>query len=357
MSTKVSKGVDLKNSELSELLSRASEDEADHRRRALRRAGRAAMLWPEEAADLAAAGRPLRELPSVGPWVERRILDWLESTPEVPEPPAERSGFLTMAEAQAALDADPRWRGLVRGDLQVHTTHSDGHHPLEEMVEAVRQRGYDYVGITDHSVGLPIANGMSEARLAAQGREIDALNERLADHEGFRVLRSIEMNLSPEGEGDMDPAALARLDLVLGAFHSKLRLNEDQTERYLAAVRNPDIHVLAHPTTRMFGRRKGLTANWGRVFEEATRLDVAVEIDATLHRQDLHAGLLEIAREAGTRISIGTDSHYLSELEAMDLGLGAAALARIDPDRVLNVMPAEELVAWASERRRLAATE
>ncbi len=341
--------MNLTNAQLSELLSRASEEESDHRRRALRRAGRAAMLWPEEAAAVAGAGRPLRELTAVGPWIERRILEWLESPPEIPEPPEVRRGFLSMAEALPALEADPRWRGRVRGDLQVHTTYSDGRYPLDEVVQAVRERGYEYVGITDHSVGLPIANGMSEERLAAQALDIASLNERMDD---FRILHSIEMNLSPEGEGDMDPAALARLDLVLGAFHSKLRGTEDQTDRYLAALRNPTIHVLAHPTTRRFGSRLGLNADWSRVFAEATRLDVAVEIDCSLARQDLNVELARHARDAGTRISIGTDAHYLSELDTMDLGLGTAALAGIDPDRVLNLMPADELVAWAAERRR-----
>jgi DNA polymerase (family 10) len=345
----MSRNESLTNSQLSELLSRASEEESDHRRRALRRAGRAAMLWPEEAASVAEAGRPLRELTSVGPWIEHRILEWLESPPEVPEPPELRRGFLTMAEALPALEADPRWRERVRGDLQVHTTYSDGRYPLDEVVQAVRERGYAYVGITDHSVGLPIANGMSEERLAAQAVDIASLNERMDD---FRILHSIEMNLSPEGEGDMDPAALARLDLVLGAFHSNLRVTEDQTERYLAALANPTIHVLAHPRTRMFGRRIGLRADWARVFAEATRVDAAVEIDASMSRQDLDIERLRIARDAGTRISIGTDAHYLSELDTMDLGLGMAALAGIDPDRVLNLMPAEELVAWAAERRR-----
>lgn len=342
----------LTNRDLAELLSRAAEDETEHRRRALRRAGRAAMLWPEEAADIAASGRPLTDLRAVGPWVERLITAWLDDPPEVPEPPPLRAGFLTMAEARRALADRPEWRAMLRGDLQVHTTHSDGKYPLEEVVAACAERGYAYVGITDHSVGLPIANGMSEERLRAQGLEIDTLNARLGgDGEPIRVLRSIEMNLSPDGEGDMSAAALRELDLVLGAFHSRLRVTEDQTDRYLAAVRNPTVHVLAHPRCRRFGARLGLRARWDRVFEEAARLDKAVEIDCSLDRQDLDVELLELAREAGVRVSIGTDAHYLSELDAMDLGLGTAALAGIPPERILNFLPAEELTAWAADVR------
>jgi histidinol phosphatase-like PHP family hydrolase len=342
--------VTLTNRDLSELLARESEhEEAPHRRRALHRASRAALFWDEEAAAVAAAGRSLTELPGVGPWVGRFLHEWLDHPPsEIPEPPAMRRGFLTMAEVRATPGVD-EWRRAIRADLQVHTTYSDGKVPLEGMVEAAAARGHAFVGITDHSVGLPIANGMSEERLAAQAEHIARLNEDVGGE--IRVLHSIEMNLSPEGEGDMDPAALARLDLVLGTFHSQLRLTEDQTDRYLAAVRNPTVHVLAHPRCRMFNRRVGLPADWPRVFAEAAALDKAVEIDANPHRQDLDVERLEQAREAGVRISIGTDAHSIGELDFLEFGLAAAIRAGIDRDRILNFRPAEDLVAWAREVR------
>jgi histidinol phosphatase-like PHP family hydrolase len=223
---------------------------------------------------------------------------------------------------------------------------------MEEVVAAAGERGYEYVGITDHSVGLPIANGMSEERLRAQWREMETLNAKLeAAGARIRILRSIEMNVSPEGEGDMSPAVLSELDLVLGAFHSKLRQTEDQTERYLAAIRNPTVSVLAHPTTRRYGNRLPLPADWPRVFEEAARLDKAVEIDCSLDRQDLNVELASLARESGVRISIGTDAHYLSELETMELGLGTAAKAGIPQDRILNFQPPDAIREWARSVR------
>ena len=344
----------LTNAQLAELLALAmAGEEAPHRRRALQRASRAALFWPEEAADAAAAGR-LTDLRSVGPWVARFVEDWLEHPPDpVPEPPALRRGYLTLAEVRAAPGLDA-WRREIRADLQMHTTYSDGTVPLEGMVEAAAARGHAFVAITDHSVGLPIANGMSEERLAAEGEHIDRLNASGATG-GVRVLRSIEMNLSPEGEGDMDPAALARLDLVLGAFHSQLRLTEDQTERYLAAVRNPNVHVLAHPRTRMYGRRAGLQADWPRVFAEAARLDKAVEIDANPYRQDLDVERLAHARDAGVRISIGTDAHRVDELDVLEFGLAAAILAGVDRDRILNFAPVEDVLHWAASVRERAA--
>jgi histidinol phosphatase-like PHP family hydrolase len=344
------------NADLAEWLTRAAEDESDHRRRALRRAGRAAMLWPERAAEVAANGRVLTELRGVGPWIAHRIHEWLEAPPPPAEVPEVRRGFLAMADARAAIEPDPGWRGELQGDLQVHTTWSDGRYPLDEVVAAAAERGHAYLAITDHSVGLPIANGMSEERLAAQALEIASLNARLAETgPPIRVLHAIEMNLSPEGAGDMRPESLAKLDLVLGAFHSKLRVTDDQTERYLAAVRNPTVHVLAHPRCRRFGSRLGLRADWGRVFQEAARLDKAVEIDASVDRQDLNVDLVRVARETGVRVSIGTDAHYLSELDSMDLGLGTAALADLPRERILNYLPAEDLLAWAAEVRHRAA--
>jgi len=298
---------------------------------------------------VATAGRSVTELPSVGPWVGQFLEEWMASPPDpMPEPPVTRQGFLTMAEVRDTPGLD-EWRRAIHADLQMHTTYSDGRASLEAMVEGAAARGHAFVGITDHSVGLPIANGMSEERLAEQAEHIRRLNEDLGGR--IRVLHSIEMNLSPIGEGDMSAEALAKLDLVLGTFHSDLRVKEDQTERYLAAVRNPTVHVLAHPRCRMFNRRPGLQADWPRVFAEAASLDKAVEIDATPHRQDLDVALLAHAREAGVRISMGTDSHSVGELDCLEYGLAAAIRGGIDRDRILNFQPVEDVLAWAADVR------
>jgi len=349
------------NAQIAELLRTRAEDEPqDHRRRALLRAARLAYGgWGEQAADMVSAGRPLTELTGIGPWLAAIILDWLThlDPDEVPEPPLVRRGFLTVADVEATLAEHPDWRNAVRADLQMHTTYSDGRTPLRDMVETcARDHSYEFIAITDHSKTLTVANGMDEARLAAEGLDIDRVNTELRD-EGtpLRVLKGIEMDLTPEGEGDMDPRALARLDLVLGAFHSKLRERTDQTERYVAAVRNPTIDVLAHPRTRMFDRRPGLDADWPRVFAEAAAADIAVEIDAHPYRQDLQVEVLEAAREAGVRISIGTDAHHPSELANLGYGLAAALRAGIPRDRILNFAPVEDVLAWTRERRGRAA--
>lgn len=344
----------LTNADLGELLFATSREETDHRRRALTRASRAAWFWPEEAGELAASGRPLTELRSVGPWIAGLIEAWLEHPPAVPEPDETRRGFLTYAQVRRTLDADPAWESTPCADLQMHTTWSDGSLPLEEMVAAARSLGRPFVAITDHSQSLTVANGMTPDELAEQGRAIDELN-RGFEREGdaFRVLRSMEVDVFPDGTLDADDETLASLDLVLGAFHSKLRSKEDETERYLAALRQPRLHVLAHPKARMYGRRVGLVADWRRVFAEAASLGKALELDATPARQDLNVELATLAREEGVEwFSIGSDAHAASELEFLPFGMAIAALAGIPRERILNHRPVAFVRSWASRLTR-----
>lgn len=339
------------NDVIGELLWLASAEESDHRRRALRQASRAARFWPEEAADLAAAGRSLTELRNVGPWVAARIHEMLEAPPTALEPDDTRIGYLTMAQARVILDADPAWEATPHADLQVHSTDSDGSLPMRDMALAARDLGRTFIAATDHSQSLQIAHGMDEERMRDQWRRIAELNDELAaTGDGFRVLRSIEMDVFVDGSGDTDPALLAELDLVLGAFHSKLRETDDVTERYLAALRNPSVHVLAHPTARMYGRRRGLVADWPRVFEEAARLGKAIELDATPARQDLNVDLARVAVAAGVRwYSIGSDAHSAFELDFLPFGMAVASAAGVPRERVLNYLSADEVARWARE--------
>ena len=234
----------------------------------------------------------------------------------------------------------------------MHTEWSDGSGTIREMAEAAIERGYGYIAITDHGKRLKIAGGINETELVEQAQEIAALNKEFASEgKRFRILRSIELNLDPTGAGDMDSRALSRLDIVLGAFHSALRKTEDQTERYLAALGNPCLNILGHPRGRIFNFRLGLKADWSRVFALAAELDKAVEIDCYPDRQDLDGGLLKKAAAAGIRISLGTDAHHPWQLQFIDFGLAAARAAKIRPDRILNFMDADQLVAWASQRK------
>ena len=339
----------LSNSDLAELLAREAEQESGILVRAYRRAARSAFLWPEQVADLIAQNRPLSELRAIGPFITKRIQRWIDNPPKQKlRPPIIRRDFLALADARALLKK-AAWSKQLRGDLQMHTRYSDGSGSIAEMADAARQRNYQYIAITDHSKGLKIAGGIDEARLAKQRAEIAKTNARR--HNSVTVLASIEMNLNPRGEGDMDPKALAKLDIVLGSFHSVLRIKHDQTVRYLSALRNPDIQTLGHPRGRIYNYRIGLKADWSRVFSEAAKLDKAVEIDCYPDRQDLNLALLKIAKREGCRISLGTDAHHPWQLEFIELGLAAALKAKIPADRIINFMSISELKSWVARVR------
>lgn len=339
------------NADLAELLARKAETSSGILVRAFRRAARSAFGWPEQAAEVLAAGRPLTELHGVGPFIARQLAEWIEKpTREAIRAPVLRRDFLTRADARLILESNLEWAKHLRGDLQMHTTWSDGYDTIADMAQAAIERKYEYIAITDHSKGLKIAGGIDERALAKQALETTATNRAIKD-QGLTVLRSIEMNLNPRGEGDMDPKSLARLDIVLGAFHSALRTKEDQTARYLTALRNPDIQILGHPRGRIYNFRLGLKADWPRVFAEAAKLDKAVEIDSYPDRQELNLALLKIARKAGVRISLGTDAHHADQLGFIELGLAAALKARIPAERIINFMNLPSLRAWVAKLR------
>ena len=342
----------LSNSQIAELLAVAADSAKMPLQKALRRASRKAFQWAEDAASLLKQGRDLVELPAIGPHLARLIAGWIKNPPEMPQPPEIRRGFLTLPDAREQLAKDIPLASGVKGDLQMHTQWSDGSGTVEEMARAAAERGYQYIAITDHSKGLKIAGGIDEEQLRKQAEEISAVNASLRS-EGIRleVLRSIELNLNPGGDGDMDPRSLRHLDLVLGCFHSALRKKEDQTLRYLSALRNPEIQILGHPRGRIYNFRLGLTADWPRVFGLAAELEKAVEIDGYPDRQDLNVDLLKLAKQAGCRISLGTDAHDPLQLRFMEYSLAAASQAGIPRDRILNFMTAAQLRDWAAAVR------
>jgi histidinol phosphatase-like PHP family hydrolase len=344
----------LTNADIAELLVLESDETFPPAQRALRRASRRAFLWEEEATALVDSRRPLTELSGVGPYIGRLIQKWIKNPPKIAAPPPIRSGFLTIAAASTILSHETDWLSGIKGDLQMHSVWSDGGSTIAQMAEAAMDRGYEYIAITDHSKGLKIARGIDEAQLERQGDEIGKVNAFFAaSRKRFRVLRSIELNLNSQGEGDMSADSLNKLDIVLGCFHSSLRRTEDQTDRYLSALRNPSIQILGHPRGRVYNFRLGLTADWPRIFAEAANLDKAVEIDGYPDRQDLSPDLVQIAAEAGCRISLGTDSHGASQLRFMGFSAASALLGDVRRDRIVNFLSGENLLGWVDNARTL----
>ncbi|MCA9797298.1 MAG: PHP domain-containing protein, partial [Candidatus Eremiobacteraeota bacterium] len=214
------------NGDYAELLARAGDTAEGHFRRALRRAARKALSWPMAVERMLAEGRPLTELEGIGPVLARRLLEWGQCE-RPPEPPL-RAHFRSLDEARARLRGRADWSARLRGDLHCHTDWSDGTQTLDEMAEAAALCGHEYLAITDHGGGLKIARGLDATGLSAQWQAIKELEPQA----GVRLLRSVELNLSPKGRPDLPAEVLARADILIGAFHSSLRRPQDQTERY-----------------------------------------------------------------------------------------------------------------------------
>lgn len=346
------------NGDISELLAHAAEEQepGSQRQRAMRRASRAALGWDVRAADIVAASLPLTTLPRVGPWLAGIIGEWISTGVVAPPAPPLRAGFISRADALGVVAGDEEWRAAVRCDLQMHTLQSDGHASLESMARRCIELGYEHMAVTDHSEGLPVAHGMDAARRAEQSAEVRELNAMLAaEGHGFRVLHGLEMNVAPDGSGDTEADVLGGLDIVLGAFHSKLRLLDDQTDRYLRALHNPTVDVLAHPRGRIYNHRIGLTARWDTVFDAAAELGTALEVDAYPDRQDLDVGLLRRAAQHDVWIAVDTDAHHPVDLDAMPLGVAALIQAGVPRGRVINTFARDELGEWIATRRARAA--
>ena len=236
-------------------------------------------------------------------------------------------------------------RAKYRGDFQMHSVWSDGAEPLESIVEACLSRGQVCAGITDHSHGLPIAGGMTMAQVAEQHAEIDGLNRQFKGR--FRIFKGIEANIRQDGSVDMKPHELRQFEFVVASPHSLLRTAIDQTPRMVGAVSQPGVTILGHPQGRRFNVRAGVRANWDRVFEVAATREVAIEIDGSWDRQDVHYELAARALELGCIFALDSDAHSHPELDFIDISIAHARLAGIPQARIVNYWPQKKFLAWA----------
>ena len=231
----------------------------------------------------------------------------------------------------------------LRGDLQMHSTWSDGRNTLEEMVVACAARGYEYMAITDHSKALAMVQGLDAVRLRLQWAEIAGIRVR---HPEIRLLSSMEIDILADGSLDLEDEMIAGLDLVVVSIHSRFDLPaEQQTERILRALEHPEVDILAHPTGRIINRRKAMEFDVDAVLRAATEHGVAVELNAHPNRLDLKDDHLRLAKRLGCKIVISTDSHRTSELDLMRCGVEQARRAGLEPGDVINTLPLAELLA------------
>ena len=318
-------------------------------------------------ADLVDEGT-LRDVPFVGPSSERVIVELVRTgasesvekavaastrRSEVEKRRRYRRAYLSRCAMRTALDAAMP-AAIVstqtyRGDLQMHSTWSDGVESVATLANAALGLGWSRIGITDHSYGLPIARGMSMEAALRQHREIDKVN---ADFGGrMRVYKGVEANILADGALDLPPEEQSVFDYVLASPHSELRKEYDQTSRMLAAVKQPGVAILGHPQGRMYNTRPGITADWVRVFREAAKRGVAIEIDGNWHRQDIDYELAAIALDAGCLFALDSDAHSVAEFAFTDYAVAHARVARVPADRVVNCWEASTFDDWLREKR------
>jgi putative hydrolase len=296
------------------------------------------------AGELAArtAAETLTELAGVGDVTARCVTESLTGEVPVYLRRLEATEDTPLDEASAAL------RAALRGDCHTHSDWSDGGSPIEEMAQAARDIGHDYVVLTDHSPRLTVANGLSAERLEKQLDVVAELNEQLAP---FRILTGIEVDILDDGTLDQKPSLLARLDLVVASVHSKLRMPaREMTPRMVAAVSNPHTDILGHCTGRLVtggrGTRPESEFDAELVFAACARFGVAVEINSRPERLDPPKRLLRLAVEAGCLVSIDTDAHAPGQLDWQPNGCTRAARCGVPVESVVNSWARSDLLAW-----------
>ena len=264
-------------------------------------------------------------------------------------PPELREGRGEIAAAAAGTLPALLEPADLRGFLHCHTRASDGTNTVAELAEACRAQGYAWMGITDHSKAAAYAGGLSVADLQRQADEIDAFN---ATGPGIRVLKGIEADILADGVLDYEDPVLARLDFVIGSVHSRFSQSRaEMTARVLAAMDNPHLAILGHPTGRLLLSRDPYQVDMDAVIAKAIARGVAIEINADPHRLDLDWRLLREARDAGLRISIGADAHNLAGIANVAFGVGIARKGWLTRADVLNTLPVEGFLTHVTARR------
>jgi DNA polymerase (family X) len=231
----------------------------------------------------------------------------------------------------------------IRGDLQMHTTASDGRNSIEEMGQAARALGYEYIALTDHSKAVTVANGMDEKRTLEQIKRIRAAQQRVP---GIRLLAGIEVDILKTGTLDLPEEVLAELDIVVASVHSYMNLTRgEMTDRLLAAIENPYVQIIAHPTGRIIMRREPYDYDMEKILDAAHKRGVAMECNAYPDRLDLNDVHLRMAKQRGVKVVISTDSHSTTHLEFMKYGVITARRGWTEKKDVINALPLGELVA------------
>jgi DNA polymerase (family 10) len=226
----------------------------------------------------------------------------------------------------------------MRGDVHMHTVETDGRNTIEEMAEAARERGYEYMAITDHSKNLAFANGLTDERALAHIERIRAAEKKIG---GIRIFAGIEVDILGDGSLDLSDSVLEQMDIVIASVHSLFNQDRMQmTERLLKAISNPNTSLLGHPTGRLLLRRDAFQFDLDAILKAAAEDKVAMELNSYPDRLDLSDVHLRLAKQHGVKIVINTDSHHTSHMEKLRYGVTQARRAWLTKDDVLNTRPA-----------------
>ena len=229
----------------------------------------------------------------------------------------------------------------IRGDLHVHTRRTDGHHSIKEIVAAVRERGYDYVAITDHSKSVTVANGLKPKELEQQIDQIDKLNDSLDD---VVIFKGSEVDILEDGSLDLPDSILKRLDLTVCSVHSKFKLSrKKQTRRIVKAMQNKYFAILGHATGRLIGEREPYDIDLEQIMKAAKKNNVVLELNAHPDRLDLNDAHCKMAKDMGVKVVISTDTHRIDDLEYMRFGVNQARRGWLEAGDILNTLPRTKL--------------
>jgi len=230
----------------------------------------------------------------------------------------------------------------IKGDLHMHSTWSDGAHSIEEMVEACRDKGYEYIAITDHSQYLKVANGLTPERLLSQRQEIVELNRKYND---ITILAGVEMDILPDGTLDYEDELLEQMDFVIASIHSAFSQPQEKImERLKTALLNKNVHMIAHPTGRKIGKRDGYSVDIPQLIQLAKETNTWLELNANPNRLDLSAEHIRLAQEAGVKLVINTDAHMVGTLSNMHTGISTAKKGWIKKESVINALTRDQFL-------------
>jgi len=230
----------------------------------------------------------------------------------------------------------------IRGDLQTHTKWSDGVNTIEEMAQAAKTMGYEYVAITDHYSTIPVVNGLNEHRLREQAKEIDKLNEKI---DGIRILKGAEVDIAADGTPSADKAALRGLDVVVGSVHGTFKqTKKEMTQRLIAAMESGLVSIIGHPTSRKINKKNPCEMDFDELFDASKRTGTYLEINASPERLDLSDTNAGLAVKAGCKLTVNTDAHDTEELRNIRFGVAMARRAWVRKTDVINTMPLRELI-------------